>query len=432
MTTALEIVRLAAEKNGVDLHAVSPAEAEQAGTRRVRLRRASTFTPRPVRWCWVERLPRGELSLLAGREGIGKSTVAYTLAAQLTRGTLPGDCHGVPRAVFVAATEDSWEHTIVPRLMAADADLERVFCVDVTTSEDVDTGLSLPRDLIGLERAMAEHQAALLLLDPLMSRLSATLDTHKDADVRLGLEPVVNIAQRTSAAVLGIIHVNRSGGTDPLNTVMASRAFTAVARAVLFVMLDPDDENVRLLGVPKSNLGRIDLPTLAFTITGSKVADTHEGEVWSSRVQWLADRTQSIREVLESSVETSEARSATGEAAAWLLDYLTSKGGADESATVKAQGARAGHSLSTLKAASRRLKVQSRAEGFPRRTWWSLSGTQSDTPLGQSDSPVGHRPGETCPTGLTEPTQSVGPVGHVGQDPPRATDRLRCAGEDNA
>ncbi len=229
----------------------SPVQPQ--GVRRVRLRAASTFTPRPVHWCWENRVPRGELSLLAGREGIGKSTVAYTLVAQLSRGTLPGDCYGTPRAVFVAATEDSWEHTIVPRLMAAGADLDRVFCVDVTTSEDVDTGLSLPRDLPGLERAMTEQGATLLLLDPLMSRLSESLDTHKDADVRLGLEPVVRIAQRTGAAVLGIIHVNKSGGTDPLNTVMGSRAFSAVARAVLFVMVDPDDEAVRLLGVPKSN-----------------------------------------------------------------------------------------------------------------------------------------------------------------------------------
>ena len=41
----------------------------------------------------------------------------------MTRGTLQGACQGNPRAVIVAATEDSWEHTIVPRLMAAGADL---------------------------------------------------------------------------------------------------------------------------------------------------------------------------------------------------------------------------------------------------------------------------------------------------------------------
>ena len=57
---------------------------------------------------------------------------------------------GTPRAVIVAATEDSWAHTIVPRLMAAGADLDRVYRVDVVTVEGTDSALSLPGDLVAL------------------------------------------------------------------------------------------------------------------------------------------------------------------------------------------------------------------------------------------------------------------------------------------
>jgi hypothetical protein len=45
----------------------------------------------------------------------------------ITRGTLPGEFYGEPKSVLVAAAEDSWSQTIVPRLIAADADLDRVF-----------------------------------------------------------------------------------------------------------------------------------------------------------------------------------------------------------------------------------------------------------------------------------------------------------------
>jgi len=45
---------------------------------------------------------------LAGREGIGKSSIAIAIAAQITRGQLPGVYFGEPRAVIIAATEDSW------------------------------------------------------------------------------------------------------------------------------------------------------------------------------------------------------------------------------------------------------------------------------------------------------------------------------------
>ena len=57
---------------------------------------ASQIKPRPVRWLWPDRIPAGALTLLAGREGIGKSLVGVHLAAQLTRGTLPGGRHGKP------------------------------------------------------------------------------------------------------------------------------------------------------------------------------------------------------------------------------------------------------------------------------------------------------------------------------------------------
>jgi hypothetical protein len=47
------------------------AQANQS--RRLVLTPASKITPRPVRWGWADRLPAGHVSLIAGREGIGKS-----------------------------------------------------------------------------------------------------------------------------------------------------------------------------------------------------------------------------------------------------------------------------------------------------------------------------------------------------------------------
>jgi hypothetical protein len=100
----------------------------------------------------------------------------------------------------------------------------------------------LPRDLTDVEQASRDTNAALILLDPLMSRLDERLDTYRDGDVRRALEPLAAVADRTGMAVLGIIHHNKSGSTDPLQLVMASRAFTAVARAVHAVVPDPDDD----------------------------------------------------------------------------------------------------------------------------------------------------------------------------------------------
>jgi hypothetical protein len=382
--------------------------AQTAPLRRLKVTRASEMQVRPVHWFWKDRLPIGSLALIAGREGIGKSTVSYQLAADVTRGKLEGRYLGQPRSVVIAATEDSWEHTIVPRLMGAGADLDRVLRVDVVTSDGFDSTLSLPRDLPALEQLVAQEGVALILLDPLMSRLDSKLDTHKDAEVRQALEPLTALADRTGSAILGLIHVNKSQSVDPLNLIMASKAFPAVARAVLFVMKDPDDEGLRLLGQEKNNLGRDNLPTLTFRIETAHVADTEDGPVTTARVAWQGESSQTIAEALQSAGE-GEARSATNEAGDWLLDYLASQGGEADSADIKREGQKAGHSQDALKRARSRTKVRSESYGYPRRTKWALPGA-----FDQSE----QAPGETAPTTPTALTASTGasagPVGAVG------------------
>jgi hypothetical protein len=257
--------------------------------------------------------------------------------------------------------------------MAARADLDRVFRVDVVTYGDAVVDLMLPRDIAALEHAVHEVDAALILLDPLMSRIDGKLDTHKDQQVRQALEPLVRVADATGAAILGLIHVNKSTSTDPLTMLMASRAFGAVARSVLFCMVDPDDESLRLLGTPKNNLGRTDLPTLTFHIESAHVADTDEGPVLTGCIRWLGETARSIQDALNTASEPAEARSATREAAEWLTDYLTAQGGTENSASIKREGAKAGYSQDSLKRARRNIvKAEVESRGFPRQTFWTL------------------------------------------------------------
>jgi AAA domain len=94
---------------------------EEQAKRRLVLTPASAIKPRRVCWLWDGRLALGTLALLASREGVGKSMVAYWLAAVITRGLLPCEFLGKPKAVLVAATEDSGSQTIVPRLSRCSA-----------------------------------------------------------------------------------------------------------------------------------------------------------------------------------------------------------------------------------------------------------------------------------------------------------------------
>jgi hypothetical protein len=195
--------------------------------------------------------------------------------------------------------------------------------------------------------------------------------------------------------VLGLIHLNKGNSTDALSQIMGSRAFVAVARAVLYCMVDPDDDDLRLVGQGKSNLGRLDVPTLAFRIGSSRAATTEDGDVWAGRIEWAGSVDRSIREALADAQAAGQPteRGAVGDAAAWLEDYLAS--GPVASATVKAVAQKAGHTERTLKRAFQRLNGQPSFHGFPRVSFWSLPAS------------LAHARGEKSLSGLTGPTEEL-------------------------
>jgi hypothetical protein len=427
-----------------DLPRHSTADDDDTRIRRVRLTPATHYKIRRVRWLWDSRLPCGSLSLLAGREGLGKSTLAYWLVACVTRGTLPGEFHGTPRSVIICATEDAWEFTIVPRLIAAGADLARVFNVEVELLTGMGT-LTLPADVEGIADAALEVDASLMLLDPLMSRLSGKLDSHRDGEVRQALEPLTGVAERADVAILGLMHLNKAGGADPLNAVMGSRAFGAVARTVSLVVPDPDDpeDRRRLFGTPKNNLASTDQPLLAFTIGGATVEGDDGTEVPTSRIVWGDAVEGSVRDAMARAGADPEDRSAVDEAGDWLADWLALQGGEASSKAAKAAGRIAGHSETSLKRAVRkRPDFAYRSQGMPRETIWTFVPAPAPTSrahararaytqnLDLTDPTVSDQGFLIDPTGdlngdvIPLMTPLVGPVGSPGQAPPRARPRV--------
>lgn len=322
-------------------------------------------TMKRARWLWDGRIPVGEITLLAGRQGAGKSTIAADLAAATTHGTLPGEYLDVPRAVFIAATEDSFEHTIKPRLTAAGADPSRVFWLE---SADAG-GITLPVDLLALTELAATHDAALLILDPLTSRLG-NVDTHKDADVRTALEPLVKVAHNAHMAVLGLIHHNKTGTSDPLDVIMGSVAFTAVARSALTAMVDPDDDTrtQHLLTQAKSNLGK-PRPTLTYTIGEQQVGDD-EGPIIASKITWGGEDERGAYELTGKTAEGPANRKET--AADWLYKYLE-KNGPTAGSAVKFAAEAAGHKVRTIQRVATEIGVSySSREGFQGDKTWSV------------------------------------------------------------
>ncbi len=307
------------------------APQPQEPARRARITWASDIAIRPVVWAWSDangdgRIPAGSLSVAAGREGTGKSTFGVWLTAQISRGTLPGSLHGTPRRALYVAVEDSWEHTLAPRLAVAGADLSKVGRFDVIEDEDEQVLLRLPHDNRLLEAAIVEHQIAVVVLDPLMSLLSERIDSHRTHDVRRALDPLARMADRTRCLMLGIAHFNKGAGTDPSSLITGSGAFKDVPRSVFgFVRDDDAGDGVRVMTQTKNSLGRDELPSFKYVIENATI-DTSEGVASVGRLSWQGESDRNASEILRDASTSPEDRDERADAASWLRDYLFDNG----------------------------------------------------------------------------------------------------------
>jgi putative DNA primase/helicase len=266
------------------------------------LMRASDVRVEPIRWLWFARIARGgSPTLIEGPPDKGKSTIICDIVARQTRGdVMPGEVPWpgrtvTPGNVVMMLAEDDLGTTVVPRLIAAGADLERVFFVTATRDEK---GQVVPFHLTDdgerLARKAREIDAVLIVLDPLVSYLGSRkgrrMDAHSDMDVRQALQPLLEL----DSAVLAVRHHKKGRGVDPLEAGSGSIAFTALARVVLVALGDPADPERYLLAVAKNNLvRRADRVTLSYTIVPSE----HDPSI--GRVEWGTASALSAVDILE-------------------------------------------------------------------------------------------------------------------------------------
>jgi RecA-family ATPase len=167
--------------------------------------------PQPVPWLWPGRIAAGRLTLIDGDPDQGKSLLTLDLAARLTTGReLPdGSPPSKPSAVLLLSAEDNREDTIVPRLLAAGADLERVHFWDEATDGLPEFPEACPRLLTALEQT----QARLVVLDPFFAFLGQEIASLNDRMIRPALQPLARVAEMTHAGVLLNRHLSKDGVT---------------------------------------------------------------------------------------------------------------------------------------------------------------------------------------------------------------------------
>src|SRR3954453_6393473 len=123
--------------------------------------RLDRVKPERIEWLWRERIPKGVISVIAGRGHQGKGRLSAPTGGKASRA-------GV--RVLYSAAEDSHGQMTRPRLEAAGVDMHNVLL----------WRFKLPKQWPELANIIVKHDIGLVVMDPLASHLSNGVSRHSD------------------------------------------------------------------------------------------------------------------------------------------------------------------------------------------------------------------------------------------------------------
>lgn len=347
--------------------------------RNVNLTRASDVTLESIAWLWNDWLAAGKMHVLGGAPGTGKTTIAMSLAATVTTGGCwPDGTRSIIGNVVIWSGEDDPADTLIPRLALSGADLTKVYFIADIREGSERRSFDPARDMEPLRRKLAEIGGVkLLIVDPVVSAIAG--DSHKNAEVRRGLQPLVDLAGSMRCALLGITHFSKgTGGRDPVERLTGSLAFGALARVVLVAAKHQeegeDGRTVRLFCRAKSNIGPDD---------GGFEYDLHQAElkmhpgIFASSVLWGKPVEGAARELLATADATGDdgEGGTLADAKRFLAELLAD--GPLPTKTIKADADGAGYSWATIRRAQKALGIEPSKEGMKAGWVWRMPGQEA-------------------------------------------------------
>jgi putative DNA primase/helicase len=356
-----------------------PTDGSETPVKRSRLisKNAADIKPEKIEWVWNGRLARGKHTCIGGQPGTGKSQLSIAIIAAITTGG-PWPCREgrAPLGkVVILSAEDGAADTIVPRLMAAEADLTRVEIISAVADPDnANRTFNLQGDLDLLEQKLVEiGDVALVIIDPISSYMGKA-DSHKNSEVRGVLEPLSALAERRRVAILSITHFSKGGPNSAKKAIdrfIGSIAFTGAPRAAFAVIEDPETEG-RVLFLPVKNNIASRPKGLAYKLVQCVIGEEADGIV-ASYISWEPDHVSiGVDQALAADSGNPESRTAKAEATEFLQNVLAE--GPVAVSEINKIGRDHGFTPKVMRSAREALGVKNHREGFGQgfKSMWSL------------------------------------------------------------
>lgn len=325
---------------------------------------ADQIEPKEVSWLWYPRIAAGTITLVGAKGGTGKGMFLTDIAARITRAALwpTMDKSHAPRGrVLWCETEDLIAQTVVPRMMAAKADLSRV--IIKTSAADLFA-------IDDLREYVIQRNIRMIVLSPLNSFLDIE-DGNNGKLVRKGLERLQSCIEGTKCAIVGICHLNKKADLDAVERLLGSVEYVNFVRNVLLLNAEKGTDDVRVVHA-KQNISKKG-NDLLFTKVNTRPQDRRSA-------YWGVDDWRRAEENVDQddlyAKKTDDDGKEAKSAGVWLAEQLADGEWHDLEEIVTAGELRS-HSKAAIQRAQQRSagKIKSKRTGFgpEQKTLWCMS-----------------------------------------------------------
>lgn len=278
-------------------------------------------------WLINAYIPKGQITVLAGDGGAGKTTIWCAIAAAVSSGSkcflnqdnpFAGNCK--PGKVLFFSSEDTAEYTLVSRLRKNGAKLENVLSLSLAD----DAFSEIKFDSERLEEIIKEYRPELVLFDPLQSFIPPNIQMGARNAMRACLNPLIGLGEQYGVTFIIVVHTNKQSGMWGRKRIADSADIWDIARSVLIA--GEGNDGLRYLSQEKSNYGPL-AQTVLFKLDSGKV----EFESYTDK------KDKDFVAAVSAATYQAPAR---GDAKAFILDYLKEgeKETSDLDEMMKAQG----------------------------------------------------------------------------------------------
>lgn len=230
-------------------------------------------------WLWYPYLARGELTILEGDPGLGKSYMAQMVAKSIVDGDKLPSPKRIPLKPDKIAYFDMENSagTVTKKRLVNNG------CVNLQNYYQEEEPFSIDDEssLENVYEAIEKLKPALVVFDTVNTYIGKA-DTHKSAEVQQAFKTFVEIARRFNCSVLVLRHLNKSSGDRAIYRGQGSIAFTGLARVVMTVGEHPEEYGTRVMAITKINVTK---PPRALTFRIESLPDTLK-EQDRSKFEW--------------------------------------------------------------------------------------------------------------------------------------------------